>query len=51
MPIAAVVLGAIVAPPDPLAALAARLGAVLDGAGLFNDVTATTGRPPIPSHS
>ncbi|MEU8900952.1 Na+/H+ antiporter [Nocardia sp. NPDC048505] len=45
---AAIVLGAIVAPPDPVAAtaLASRLGlprrlvVVLDGEGLFNDVTA-----------
>lgn len=45
---AAVALGALVAPPDPVAvsALAGRLGlprrlvAVLDGEGLFNDVTA-----------
>ncbi|MEU0541297.1 Na+/H+ antiporter [Nocardia sp. NPDC005978] len=45
---AALVLGAVVAPPDPVAvsALAGRLGlprrlvAVLEGEGLFNDVTA-----------
>ncbi|MEV0251322.1 Na+/H+ antiporter [Nocardia sp. NPDC050712] len=45
---AAVVLGAMVAPPDPIAAtaLASKLGlprrlvVVLDGEGLFNDVTA-----------
>ncbi|GAB2677689.1 Na+/H+ antiporter [Nocardia goodfellowii] len=45
---AAIVLGAIVAPPDPVAAtaLASRLGlprrlvVVLDGEGLFNDATA-----------
>lgn len=51
MPIAAAVaLGALVAPPDPVAAtqVAARLGlprrlvSILEGEGLFNDVTAIT---------
>ncbi|EST34220.1 hypothetical protein N566_18685 [Streptomycetaceae bacterium MP113-05] len=47
---AAVALGALVAPPDPVAAtqIAARLGlprrlvSILEGEGLFNDVTAIT---------